>query len=119
MKGCNREYRSTAGNPTMSRPEPTVTLDIRIPERSTSKFERERQAFYRLLPDLLNTHRGQYVAIHDGRIADSGPDRLSVAQRVLEKVGPTDIYVGHVDVEPKRPSRSGVLRDLERPKGNE
>lgn len=31
------------------------------------KFERERRAFFRLLPALLGTHRGQYVAVHDER----------------------------------------------------
>ena len=36
-----------------------------LPEASRTKYERERSAFYRLLPSLLATHFGQYVAIHD------------------------------------------------------
>lgn len=107
------------GAQTMSHSESSAILDVNILQRPPSKFERERRAFYRLLPDLLGTHRGQYVAVHNERIADSGPDRLSVAQRVLEKVGPTDIYVGLVDVEPVRPSRSGVLRELHRHEASE
>jgi hypothetical protein len=29
-----------------------------------NKWRREQEAFRRLLPDLLKTHRDQYVAIH-------------------------------------------------------
>ena len=30
------------------------------------KWERERRAFVRMLPDLLVTHRDQFVAVHQG-----------------------------------------------------
>ena len=103
----------------MSHSESTAVPGVNIPEPPMTKFERERRAFYRLLPDLVRTHRGQYVAVHDERITDSGPDRFTVANRVLEKVGPADIYVGLALVEPVRPSRSGVLRDIERRKARQ
>ena len=75
----------------------------------TTKFERERAAFYRLLPDLLATHRGQYVAIHDEQVVDSGPVRGEVVCRVLDRFQ-TDIYVGLVSEEPPPVVRSGVRR---------
>jgi hypothetical protein len=78
-----------------------------------SKFERERRAFFRLLPQLLNDYRGQYVAVHDEQVVDSGPDRLSVALRVLGRVGNVDIYVGLVSAQPEPLARSGVRRQFE------
>lgn len=103
----------------MSETATTTTFEVRLPEPPPTKFERERRAFFRLLPELLRTHRGQYAAVHDERVVDSGPDRLSVAARVLERVGPADIYVGLVSVEPERVDRSGVIRDLGRREGGE
>ena len=77
-----------------------------------SKWEREFQVFRRLLPQLLVTHRGQYVAIHDGQVVDSGDDKLVLALRILAKVGNVAIHVGLVSPEAERVSRSGVRRNL-------
>lgn len=92
------------------------TFTVVLPEPPPkSKFEREKAAFYRLLPDLLATHRGQYVAIHGEQVVDSGPDQVEVALRVLRRVGNVALYVHLVSDERRLPvARSGVLRDLSR-----
>jgi hypothetical protein len=96
-------------------PDTTSELfEVRLDQPTPSKFERERGAFLRLLPQLLVTHPGQYVAIHDEQIADSGTDRLEVAMRVLRRVGNVDIYVGLAADQPEPVCRSGVRRDLSR-----
>lgn len=77
-----------------------------------TKLERERSAFLRLLPNLLSTHRGQYVAVHDEQVVDSGGSRLDVASRVWQRIGYVDIYVGLVSDDPEPISRSGVRREL-------
>lgn len=77
-----------------------------------SKWEREYQAFRRLLPRLLSTHQGRYVAIHNEQVVDSGEDKLALALRVLTKVGNVAIHVGLVREEPETVSRSGIRRDL-------
>ena len=59
-----------------------VTYEVKLPQREPTKFERERRAFLRLLPQLLATHRGQYVAIHDEKVEASGADRVEVAMKV-------------------------------------
>ena len=87
-------------------------IEISLPPPSLTKFERERAAFERLLPSLLNTYRGQYVAIHNGQVAGQGSNRLDVALRVLKQVGSVDIYVGLVSEQPEAPCRSGVRRTL-------
>ena len=89
-----------------------ATLEVMLPQPPDSKLERERRAFARLLPQLLATHCGQYVAVHDEQVVDSGADRLEVALRVLRRVGNVDIYVGLVTDQPLPVARSGVRRDL-------
>jgi hypothetical protein len=91
---------------------PPRPVEVDLSQPPPSKFERERRAFFRLLPQLLTTHRGEYVAIHDEQVVDHGPERLPVAMRVLQRVGNVDIYVGLVSDQPEAVSRSGVRRDL-------
>ena len=81
--------------------------------RPGTKSEREQQAFERLLPELLRTHRGLYVAICEEKVVDAGPIELEVAIRVLGRVGNVTIYVGLVSEEPEPISRSGVVRVLD------
>jgi hypothetical protein len=72
----------------------------RLPEPVTSKWRKEQQAFRRLLPDLLNTHRDRYVAIHDERVVEEGTDKLAVAGRAYARFGYVPIYVGLVTDQP-------------------
>ena len=61
------------------------TTTWRMPDLSKlrhDKLERENDAFWHVLPQLLETHRGKYVAIHEGQSVDSGDDQLAVASRV-------------------------------------
>ena len=88
-------------------------FEVRLPEVLPSKFEREKRAFFRLLPSLRATHEGQYVAIHDEQVVDSGPDQLEVVLRVQQRVGQVALYVHFVGDEPPA-CRSGVVRDLSR-----
>ena len=92
--------------------EPTTApmFEVRLPEPVLPKFERERRAFFRLLPALLGTHRDQYVAIHDEQVVDSGPDQVELVLRVRKRVGNVALYVHLVTDEPARVSRSGVVR---------
>jgi hypothetical protein len=86
------------------------TFEVHLPQPALPKAERERQAFLRLLPGLLQTHRGLYVAVHDGQVVDSGPNSAELADRVAQRVK-TDIYVGLVSEQPDRVVRVRA-RDL-------
>lgn len=49
---------------------------------------------------LLPTHRGQYVAIHDGQVIASGNDLVDVAVRAHAMVGREAVYVDLVEDHP-------------------
>ncbi len=88
------------------------TFEVVLPEQSLSKFERERHAFLCQLPELLKTHSGLYVAIHDGQVIDSGASQVEVALRAQQRVGNVALFVHLVSAEPEPVYRSGVIRDL-------
>jgi len=79
---------------------PAPMLDRR--SSGESKWAQEQEAFLRLRPLLLRTHRGQFVAIHEGRLVDSGEDEIALGLRVYAKFGYVPIYVGQVTDEPHR-----------------
>jgi hypothetical protein len=64
-------------------------------------FERERAAFRRLLPELLRTHRGEWVAIVDGQPVQFGPDFSSVIVPVRQRFGQRPVYVHEISEEPR------------------
>jgi hypothetical protein len=66
-----------------------------------AKFRKELEAFRRLLPELLQTHRDQYVAIHEGQVVGSGPDQIEVAERAYDQFGYIPILVTLVTDRPR------------------
>jgi hypothetical protein len=87
---------------------PAPLIDPVIPP--PGKWAREYQAFRRLLPDLLQTHRGQFVAVHEGRVITNGEDKLAVALEAFRQVGNVSIHVGLVSDELEPVVRSGARR---------
>lgn len=70
-----------------------------------SKWEREHQAFLKLLPGLLSQFTGQFVAVHDGQVVGHGDDQTHVALAAYAKFGYHPIYVGLVSDAPRQPAR--------------
>jgi hypothetical protein len=64
-------------------------------------FERERAAFQRLLPELLKTHRGEWVAVIDGQPVEFGQDFSSVIVPVRRRFGQRPVYVQEIAEEPR------------------
>ena len=69
--------------------------NVPIP-RTSEKFQRERVAFYRLLPDLLKTHCGKVVAIHNEQVIASGDERRPVIDEAKGIAGSVDMFVASV-----------------------
>lgn len=76
-------------------------LTVELPPPAPPKGEREYHAFLRLLPELLKTYRGRYVAVHDGGVIESSEDDIELIWRVHERVGYVPIHVGLVTDEPR------------------
>ena len=76
-----------------------------LPSPPDDKWRREQRAFHRLLPELLNSLRGQYLAIHDEHLVESGVDKLAVAQCAYSRFGYVPIFVCLVTDRPLTPVR--------------
>ena len=76
------------------------TFEVKVPAIELSKGEREYQAFLGMLPQLLTTHRGLYVAIHESQVVDCDTDDIALIRRVHVKVGYVPIHVGLVTETP-------------------
>ena len=98
----------------MANVEPTK-LPVSEPGSSlspASKWAQEYDAFGHLLPQLLATHRGQYVAVHHGQVIATGADKLAVALDAFRQAGNVSIHVGLVSEQPEQVVRSGVRRKI-------
>jgi len=76
-----------------------------------TKWEREYRAFLRLLPQLLATHRGQYVAIHEEQVVDSDANDVALILRVHARVGYVPVFVDRVTEQPAPPARIPHYRE--------
>jgi len=85
----------------MSGTELQPAPDLPGHESKSDKWEREYQAFLRLKPRLLEDYDGQYVAVHEGQVVDSGHDQIELAMRVYSKHGYCPVYVGLVTDQPE------------------
>jgi hypothetical protein len=89
---------------------------VELPLLELPKGEREYRAFLRLLPGLLATHQGKFVAIHNEQVVDSDADDVALILRVQKQVGYVPIYVGLVTDSP--PVARGPRYREVRPQGN-
>lgn len=68
-----------------------------IPKVIDDPWERDQQAFFLMLPELLKTLRGKYVAIYNEKVVEVGDERRSVLLRFLEKFPNAEVYIQLVD----------------------
>ena len=85
---------------------PAPAVDWRPAVRN--KWARVR-AFQQLLPQLLDTHRGEYVVIHEGRVVDSGQDDLALRSASLRNTAMCPFMWGLVTDEPERVTRISFI----------
>ena len=64
-------------------------------------FEQEQQTFERLKPELLRTHRGQWVAIYQGEVVEASGDRSQVLDSVYGRFGYVPVYVQLAEERPR------------------
>lgn len=71
----------------------TLTQNQHIPET----FHLEDEAYRKLLPGLLEKYRTEFVAIHDGKLADHDVDPFVLGKRVRENFGTKFVLIRAVD----------------------
>lgn len=65
------------------------------------KIQREEDAFRAMHAELLNTHLGQWVAVHRGHLVDSDTDLLALFQRIEQHYAETPVLIRQVTPEPE------------------
>ncbi len=80
----------------MSAIETLPAPEVSPPVVSDERWRRERTAFAKLLPELLATSAGEFVAIHNEQVVTKGKNKIQVARQAYAQCGYVPIYVGHV-----------------------
>jgi hypothetical protein len=98
--------------------EPPEVKDIDVPPLAfipDLDWHRERVAFYRMLPDLLRTHRDKFVAILGAAVVGDGDDARYVSLEAHRRYGEVPIYIGLVSDQPAKPVRIPSARIVRNP----
>jgi len=69
-------------------------------QEQLQRLEPSRTAFQRLLPELLESHKNQFVAIYQERLVDTDPDRATLVQRTRAQ-GYRPVYIQKVTQQPR------------------
>jgi hypothetical protein len=67
--------------------------------KAQEQFEREKQAYFAMREQLLQTHFGKWVAIVDGKVVAVGDQMSKVAAEAFQKTGKAVMYVTCVGKE--------------------
>ena len=77
-------------------------LKIYLQAQDSEVIDREQKAFERMHGELLASHRGQWVAIHNGKLVDSAEDISTLNARVRKIYGRKPILMTPVTDSPVR-----------------
>jgi hypothetical protein len=94
----------------VSEDHPIPTCYVVLSPPAEDKWHREYRAFSRMLPELMQTHLGKYVAVHEERVVGSGEDNIAVALQAYRDYGYVPIHVGLVSSDPRRIERIPTRR---------
>ena len=66
-------------------------------KKREDKWLREERAFFLMLPELLKTLRGKWVAIHEEKVIETGETMRSVLLNVRKRLPNTEVYIQYVE----------------------
>jgi|GEM_PF-2111695 len=78
----------------------TKTRKMLRPKTLEVTLAQEQRAFRRKHTQLLQRYEGQFVALHQGRLAGYGKDDEELALRMFKKFGDAPFYIAKVEKEP-------------------
>lgn len=70
-----------------------------LDEEANRKIDREAEAYRAMHADLLNTHPGEYVALHQGQLVDHDQDQLALYLRVKAQYPKIPVLIRQVRPE--------------------
>src|SRR5437879_5401417 len=73
----------------------------RIQSRAHPDWNPERKNFMKMFDELMKTHKNKYVAIHGGRVVESGDDQSAVVLAAVRRFPNEPIFVDKVTREKK------------------
>jgi len=82
-------------------------------EEMLAPLQPEIEAYQRMLPALLKSHPGKWVAIHDGKVLETSDDPAEMSHRLMQQ-GIYPLYIEKIQPEPRvfnLPSVKMVSRD--------
>lgn len=68
-----------------------------VPATKEDKWLCEQRAFFRMLPNLLSTVRGKWVAVYGEQVIEVGESMQSVLSKVRERLPRGELYIQLVD----------------------
>jgi len=86
---------------TLEFPNPSIDQERDLQSRQPfqTAFEHEQRSFIRMLPDLLKTLSGQYVAVHGGEMIDQDSNEIKLAERIESKYHSEFVLIRKVSKE--------------------
>ena len=72
-------------------------LPASTPKIEEDKWLREQRAFFSMLPELLKTLRGKWVAVYDEKVIEVGDSLQNVLLRFRERIPQGEVYIQLVD----------------------
>jgi len=70
-------------------------------QEGSPEFERNRTAFYRLLPELLKEHKGEWIGIVNEQPSVFGLSSSAVLDLITEKYGRVPMYIQEIRETPR------------------
>lgn len=92
----------------------TVAIESALDQLEWEKLRLEQEAYANLLPSLLKTHAGEYVALHEGAVIATGANLQELHVQVYYLLGDIPVLFKRVSAEPEADLRirSPRLYDL-------
>jgi len=72
---------------------------LTIPKIMDDPWLRDQRAFFLMLPELLKTHRGKWVAVYNEQVVEIGDTRRNVLLRFRDRFPHAEVYIQLVDEE--------------------
>ena len=79
----------------------TVAIESTLDQLEWEQLRLEQEAYANLLPSLLKTHEGEYVALHEGAVIATGANLRELHVQVYYLLGDIPVLYKRVSADPE------------------